>query len=455
MPDFRTLQEFYGSLTPEELQTLLSTGNVPPAELPPKLPSLPPIQRRPPESPSMIQQALRAQPPGLVGSNPEQAASQQMQQKMGSLPGIGAALKGIGSKVGGAVGAGKEALTGLGSTVAGALPSQMQMMQFQENKRKEELQDKLRWKKIRQGLTEGGERIGYGLAQLGGAGMGGAFQVPERFGSAQNAKELAQLEKQLAPIPESERLSPTMRAHFEKVLGLDPGALDEGVTKGMLQQFMSGQLSRERLDVEKERMGNLQEERKMRRGERQVGFKESIAKGWNKNKRVQDQIKAKDSVKKAIGALQTNDMGSVAAEISAARASGEVGALSESDKAPFKKRIGLLGTIDSAHRLFQSEKSPESKKQLLELLMSYDKAADEALRNEADRYISQQSKVYNFESKEIKDIVNVDALLSSSPSTSSAPMVGGKRKAKGPNGEVGTLPSYTDLSQYPGWEWID
>jgi hypothetical protein len=93
-------------------------------------------------------------------------------------------------------------------------------------------------------------------------------------------------------------------------------------------------------------------------------------------------------------AIERNEMGVAASAIQAARAAGEVGALSAEDKVPFLGRVGYLGKIDALVRMSTGKNTPEYKEQLKGLLQSYMDAAELAVENEAKRSARSAKKSY-------------------------------------------------------------
>lgn len=141
--------------------------------------------------------------------------------------------------------------------------------------------------------------------------------------------------------------------------------------------------------------------------EKEQGQQTKIVDTFNKDevvKKANEMIASADNV---IGLVNSdNPIGHAAIPTFMARAAGEVGALTEADKAPFGGTKALSGRIAQVMSDYQSGKlTPENKKFVLDLTKTMQKNAN---RNKAKRALTERSKLMTagqYDAKQINDLI--------------------------------------------------
>lgn len=143
--------------------------------------------------------------------------------------------------------------------------------------------------------------------------------------------------------------------------------------------------------------------------DRQGRERAAIGDNFDRMNRVKIARTQIDAAKAALAGLEANEMGAFAASIKAARASGEVGALTESDKAPFQQRQAYWQQIyDWAVRRGTGAMSEGVKEQLRGVLKSYTDAAESAIDQAATEYSQRHEGRFGMSSDRIKsDVLQV------------------------------------------------
>ena len=147
-----------------------------------------------------------------------------------------------------------------------------------------------------------------------------------------------------------------------------------------------------------------------------------------------------NAARAAVNASNINAMGQFAASIKAARASGEVGALNDADKAPFEHRQALVDRIaDFYQRWVHGEQTPELKKQIQDLMQSYIDSAEEAIRLAGQRVATRHAGRFGLTEDEIMS--KVLGIQAAQPAAGAGPS---ESAASG----------RPDYAPPPGWIWV-
>lgn len=150
--------------------------------------------------------------------------------------------------------------------------------------------------------------------------------------------------------------------------------------------------------------------------ERKFGYKKDedqqkqegqIVQNFNKDKVVQkanEQIASADTVQSLVNS--DNPIGHAAIPTFMARAAGEVGALTEADKAPFGGTKALTGRIQQVMSDYSSGKlTPENKKFIMDLTGTMKKAASRNIENAAKRELPKLSKANKIDKNTVQDLL--------------------------------------------------
>jgi hypothetical protein len=154
------------------------------------------------------------------------------------------------------------------------------------------------------------------------------------------------------------------------------------------------------LDLLRDKFGYKKDEDQ----QRQEG---QVVQNFNKDKVVQkanEQIAAADNIVSLVNS--NNPIGHAAVPTFMARAAGEVGALTEADKAPFGGTKALTGRIQQVISDYSSGKlTPENKKFILDLTGTLKKSAAKNIENVAKREVPKLSKANKIDKKDIQDLL--------------------------------------------------
>lgn len=176
-----------------------------------------------------------------------------------------------------------------------------------------------------------------------------------------------------------------------------------------LQDFRNRSLnSRDRSQDQRDAMLDLlQDKFGYKKDEDQQKQETDIVKEFNRNKVVQkatEQIASADNIISLVNS--NNPIGHAAIPTFMARAAGEVGALTEADKAPFGGTKALTGRIQQVISDYTSGKlTPENKKFIMDLTSTLKKSATKNIENVAKRETPKLAKASKIDRSEIQDLL--------------------------------------------------
>lgn len=169
-----------------------------------------------------------------------------------------------------------------------------------------------------------------------------------------------------------------------------------------------------------EKMGSGREESRQFR-DKAFDFKKQEA-DYNKVVKLQDSFNKDKQVTKAEERIQSaqtlrdmvngNPITQEAAKTFAARASGEVGALSDQDRAAYGGTKAILSKINQiATQAASGELTEENKKFMIELADKFEQAGRRDLSARLDVYAKQGTKRVKMSEDEVKEIIRPDLIL--------------------------------------------
>lgn len=185
----------------------------------------------------------------------------------------------------------------------------------------------------------------------------------------------------------------------------------------------SGAKFDENLDFRKQQQEAIEADHKAREEDRKTNMRTSVIAKFNalpNVKKHQSSIEAADTVIDLISS--NNPIADSAIPTYMARASGEVGALTEADKAPFGGSQALLARIGQAFQQSKSGKlTPENREFVRQLAETMKASAVRNQINAAKKFSEQYSKVGSYgTAQDIEATISPDLTMQTEPTTSPA-----------------------------------
>lgn len=244
------------------------------------------------------------------------------------------------------------------------------------------------------------------------------IEMDRRIDEARQGQAMGQLERELEDITMSEGMDPTSQSSVQaraivqamfpelsqQISGLDQMSMDDiqRYIPDMRDVFKAAskvRIARAQSEAKKAEAQAKVKIEGMKNANQQLKDIAELGDKFTTRKDVQKHMEAASAARAAKQMLESgNDVGDWAAIIKIARASGEVGPLTDTDKAPFQHRQGLTGRIEdfiSKHK--DGQLTPEFRAQLLNLVDGFIKAADEEMAAAGMEYSQRHAPGYNLE----------------------------------------------------------
>lgn len=184
-------------------------------------------------------------------------------------------------------------------------------------------------------------------------------------------------------------------------------ALASAMNAESMREYRAGraaesQAVQDRFEDREKRLGIDQTDRRSRE-------RASIGDAFDRDVIVKTARTQINAAKAALAGLEAGDMGAFAASIKAAKASGEMGPLSEPDKAPFQQRQAYWQIVyDWAVRRGVGSMSEGTKMELRKTLASYIRSAESAMRERAATWSNRHEGRMGLSQSEIQnDVIGV------------------------------------------------
>lgn len=189
-----------------------------------------------------------------------------------------------------------------------------------------------------------------------------------------------------------------MPSYIKKIL---PDVPDDQIQNVKVGQIKSAILTQNQAGINEDRdlsRKGIEQDRALREEDRNTRIRETTVSKFNANPAVRKNISSIESADNVLGLIAENSpLADRAIPTYMARASGEVGNLSEADKAPFGGTQAIMGRLNQVFEQASSGKlTPENREYVRQLAETMKRSATQNNSNHAKTFAAQYGKIGGF-----------------------------------------------------------